>query len=772
MPGGRPRYTAGDLSATLVARTPYFNATFYAAVTGRRFADRMEAALHYMNEGASAGAAPHPAFHLRWYRSEHPYLADTDPLLHFLALDLRRRSPHPLFDPQWYLDRYPDIDPDGDPFLHFVDRGAAELRDPGPSFSTRAYVAAHPGLDPARVNPLVHYHRRRGEAGFRPWARLSAAGGTRHWQAGQRDAVTVRIENAGDTRWEADGTALLVAGRWLSATRRIPSGVRRARIPETLGPGQTCELRWPVQVPWESERYILELCVVAADGPWPDEGDEEGVLRLPVLVRARRPAPPTSRGATVRSAGQAARTDAQLRAATAGRPFTAGTRPVIRWIKGDGLDDAVTRSAIALATRLFGDAVDYCLCTNGIAASRARGLLAHAEQPVELWPVDAADNPWLARRILAAGCYADRFGYWWKWFPERVRPDAPEWILDGDMVLTGIPDWFADWAAGRDPLRLSQDDGARRNEAYGRYADRVDPTLAFYSGLASLPPGYRFRAAFERALEDPGLRPPHDGRREPDEQGVVAVAFRADGALPIPLHEFPFARAFERALDYGPGGDRGRVWGYHFGGSFRARNRHYERLVADGAIPGCEREPAVLQRFRWLANRGQWGEPGISLPESTVGRIAQAASTLAGRPALDIGTSRGRVAATLAAVGCRVTTIDMADRGAAANLAGMGIEIVVGDCIDFLRRDDRRWPMIAVDLHGNDVGMWRVLWPLLTAAVAPGGHLAVANTDLWRSPAWSDQRGPHEALARGLPGWRIERFPDPLPGLAICTRED
>ncbi len=67
--------------------------------------------------------------------------------------------------------------------------------------------------------------------------------------------------------------------------------------------------------------------------------------------------------------------------------FSLGTRPVIRWIKGDGLDDAVTRAAIAQATRIFGSEVDYCLCTVGISAFRARTILEWAAQPVEWWPM-------------------------------------------------------------------------------------------------------------------------------------------------------------------------------------------------------------------------------------------------------------------------------------------------------------------------------------------------------------------------------------------------
>lgn len=157
-----------------------------------------------------------------------------------------------------------------------------------------------------------------------------------------------------------------------------------------------------------------------------------------------------------------------------GRAFSEGARPVLRWIKGDGHDDDVTRAAIGQATRLFGDSVDYCLCTNGIDAARARRILEWAEQPVEWWPVTEADNPGLAAALRAAGCPPERFGYWWKWFPERVRMQAPEWILDGDMVVVGRPQWWGAWVGGTDLCRVTQDDRSPPASLYGRYGDMVD----------------------------------------------------------------------------------------------------------------------------------------------------------------------------------------------------------------------------------------------------------------------------------------------------------
>jgi hypothetical protein len=262
-----------------------------------------------------------------------------------------------------------------------------------------------------------------------------------------------------------------------------------------------------------------------------------------------------------------------------GRRFSQGIRPVIRWIKGDGLDDHVTRAAIVQATRLFGDKVDYCLCTNGIDAKRVRSILEWADQPVEWFPVTAADNPALANVLSASGCPPEHYGYWWKWFPERVRPNAPEWILDGDMVITDVPLWFDDWVKGVDVLRVSQDDLSETEKIYGNYAAHVRADYKLYSGLISLPPTLTYMNEFVAVLTSQPLKLGHDGRRDVCEQGVVAAAFQSLNAEPIPLNEFPFARAFEDHIDYGKMGNVGHVWGYHFGNAFRMHNPHFDQLT-------------------------------------------------------------------------------------------------------------------------------------------------------------------------------------------------
>ncbi|MCC6805884.1 MAG: hypothetical protein IT381_00555 [Deltaproteobacteria bacterium] len=63
-----------------------------------------------------------------------------------------------LFDATFYLDQYPDVRRSGvDPVEHYLERGAAEGRDPHPWFSTRWYCAKYHDIDPSRANPLVHF---------------------------------------------------------------------------------------------------------------------------------------------------------------------------------------------------------------------------------------------------------------------------------------------------------------------------------------------------------------------------------------------------------------------------------------------------------------------------------------------------------------------------------------------------------------------------------------------------------------------------------------
>ncbi|MDK9705717.1 MAG: glycosyltransferase [Desulforhopalus sp.] len=63
-----------------------------------------------------------------------------------------------LFDPDFYLENNPDVAASGaEPLAHYLTRGFAELRQPGPLFDARYYIHQVPSLDQGQSNPLLHY---------------------------------------------------------------------------------------------------------------------------------------------------------------------------------------------------------------------------------------------------------------------------------------------------------------------------------------------------------------------------------------------------------------------------------------------------------------------------------------------------------------------------------------------------------------------------------------------------------------------------------------
>ena len=232
--------------------------------------------------------------------------------------------------------------------------------------------------------------------------------------------------------------------------------------------------------------------------------------------------------------------------------------------------------------------------------------------------------------------------------------------------------------------------------------------------------------------------------------------------------EFPFGRAFEEELNYGSKGPAENVWGYHFGHAFRADNRHFRRLAAEGTVYWRVDDPPLIERFNWLKNFGQWGIPGWSMSPGCTERVSTLAQQYAGRRVLDIGTSRGRLAAILATHGCIVTTVDQTDRGASTNLMQMGVQTGISDAADFLRRVDDQFAMIVVDLHDNSEKVWAELWPLLGDHVESDGSIILYNSHLWQMPEWCEEIGLRWITEASPAGWTTEVFPNPEPGMVFC----
>ncbi|MPZ53468.1 MAG: hypothetical protein GEU79_12175, partial [Acidimicrobiia bacterium] len=130
---------------------------------------------HFMRYGWSEGRNPVPDFSPNYYRSWAPDLApDVNPFIHWITKgrhddayttlpgmrDLTQEQQvevRDAFDRDFYLKEYPQIQEAGiDPFEHFMRHGWREGRNPRPYFSTTYYRSWAPDLEPD-VNPFIHW---------------------------------------------------------------------------------------------------------------------------------------------------------------------------------------------------------------------------------------------------------------------------------------------------------------------------------------------------------------------------------------------------------------------------------------------------------------------------------------------------------------------------------------------------------------------------------------------------------------------------------------
>ena len=123
----------------------------------------------------------------------------------------------------------------------------------------------------------------------------------------------------------------------------------------------------------------------------------------------------------------------------------------------------------------------------------------------------------------------------------------------------------------------------------------------------------------------------------------------------------------------------------------------------------------------------------------------------------------------LASVGCHVTTVDHQDRGAAQNLAGLSVDVIVSDALAYLRATEKVFDLIVVDLHGNSIAAWRELSDTLLRRLTPDGTLVVSNTQLYKQWVWREERGARWFVDQLVPTWNVTEF-DVHPGVAVLRR--
>jgi tetratricopeptide (TPR) repeat protein len=451
--------------------------------------------------------------------------------------------------------------------------------------------------------------------------------------------------------------------------------------------------------------------------------------------------------------------------------FRKSIRPLIRWIKGEGLDDKITKASIAIATKLFGDEVDYCLCTNNLNSRRVREILSLSSQPVCWIPLGSRENIELSSILTKAGCSENNFGYWWKWFPERVRPYAPEWIVEGDMLITKKPKWFNKWKNGNDVVRISaSDESAWPKEYYGEYANLLDDKIKLYSGFVSLPPNFYYLKDMIKIMNKQPLKNNHNGVYNFSEQGLISVVFSKYSIKKIPIEEFPIANALFENNSKNKNTSN-KIWGYHFARSFIKENIFFTKYINLKKNNWLKKNQPLKKQFEWLRNNGQFGNEGYSMNPLCVNRILSVMKNYKNIQVLEIGTSRGYLTALLSRFN-KVTTIDHKDRGAFINLSGLNIKIVKEDMLSFLKKDHNKYKVILIDLHGNSKKVWSKLWSLIPARLEFKSKVILYNSHLYKIDRFREDNGIKFLLDSNLlKKFNLKIYDKPLPGMIICSND-
>lgn len=115
-------------------------------------------ALSDVPGGSAATAA---LFDAAFYLAQNPDVAAAgiNPFLHYMQAGWREgRDPSALFHTRYYLNQNPDVAAaELNPLAHFALSGWAEGRDPSVGFSISAYLSAYADIRAAGLDPLEHY---------------------------------------------------------------------------------------------------------------------------------------------------------------------------------------------------------------------------------------------------------------------------------------------------------------------------------------------------------------------------------------------------------------------------------------------------------------------------------------------------------------------------------------------------------------------------------------------------------------------------------------
>lgn len=166
-----------------------FDAKWYLTKNPEVYIANLHPFQHYINHGYSEGKAPNRKYNEQAYLGvnegknpldvfilEHfggisensPYMQNFLKTAHAMH---NKASEAGLFDADWYLETNPDVSLNSSehPWVHYVDFGWKERRDPSPNFNVEKYLSTYKEREKFTGNPLFHFLETGQRNGFQYW---------------------------------------------------------------------------------------------------------------------------------------------------------------------------------------------------------------------------------------------------------------------------------------------------------------------------------------------------------------------------------------------------------------------------------------------------------------------------------------------------------------------------------------------------------------------------------------------------------------------------
>lgn len=142
-----------------------FDPAYYSDQLRADFASADDALAHYLENGCSGTANPHPLFHASWYLKQNPQvrISAQNPLMHFLRNGLADElDPNPYFDTRHYYSQRPHLrEEPRNALVHYVENALAKnAAQPNPLFHDSYYLSTYRNVYSEGSTPLEHFLRR------------------------------------------------------------------------------------------------------------------------------------------------------------------------------------------------------------------------------------------------------------------------------------------------------------------------------------------------------------------------------------------------------------------------------------------------------------------------------------------------------------------------------------------------------------------------------------------------------------------------------------